>query len=258
VNLKDLAESRIVIDQDICGGKARIRGTRVIVADVLLSLAEGMSNQDILRNFRSIQEKDIQACLAYCFCITDGIKLLIGSSFDGSVEIGEGEKILTKEETKRIENDVFSQVLEEQALIQEEITKEKVEKIKQKKQAKSKAPVLDQKAPPQQRPYDLLIDISAEKATKIFSDDAHIEQGLDMQLDNYLFEKRNDNKLWLTYSIKEGVEIDQAMKRNLLVTYSASDGKLKEAVFEGYLTTDRQNKVFIQKTVDGKTCGRAL
>jgi len=258
MNLKDLAESRIVIDADVCSGKARIRGTRVPVSDILLALAEGMSHQDILRNFRSLQPKDIQAALAYCFCITDGVNLRISSSFSGTQEIGDGEHIPTKEEITKVENDVFSKVLEEQASIQEEITKEKVQQIKEKKLSKSKAPVLEQQLPPRERPYDLLIDISAETSTKIFSNEADIEQGINMDEDNYIFESRPDGKSWLTYSTKDGVEIDQAMKRNLLVTYVGKDGNIKEAVFEGYLSTDRQHKIFLQKSGDGAVCGRAL
>lgn len=258
MNLKDLAESRIVMDSEICGGKARIRGTRVTVADVMLSLAEGMSHQEILRNFRSLQPKDIQSAIAYCFCITDGVKLAISSSFGGTAQIGNGEELITKEEVTRAENDVFSKALAEQASIQEEITQEKVKQIKAKKIAKNKAPQLDPKLPPKERPYDLLIDISSETSTKVFSGEDAIEQSVDMTYDNYLFEERSDAKTWLTYSSKEGVEIDQAMKRNLLVTYIGADESLKEAVFEGYLTTDRQHKIFIQKTSDGKVCGRAL
>jgi uncharacterized protein (DUF433 family) len=260
MNLKELAESRVVMDADICGGRARIKGTRVTVSDIMLGLAEGMSHQEILRNFRSLQPKDIQAAIAYAFCVTDGVKLAISSSFGATKQLNaaKGEELLTKEEIDRSENDMFSKALEQQASIQEEITKEKVQQIKAKKIAKNKAPVVDTKLPPRERPYDLLIDISGEPNTKVFANEASIEQGINMDLDNYIFELRADGNAWLTYSTKEGVEIDQAMKRNLLVTYIGTDGNLKEAVFEGYLTTDRQHKVFIQKTNDGKVCGRAL
>ncbi len=258
MNLKELAEARIVMDADICGGKARIRGTRVSVADVMLALAEGMSNQEVLRNFRSLQPKDIQAALAYSFCVNDNVPLRIESSFGATSQLGDGEKILSAEELDSVQNDLFSKALEEQASIQEEITLEKVKQIKAKKASKSQTPQIEQKLPPRERPYDLLIDISSETSTFIFSDQEAIEQGIDLKYDNYLFEARADEKPWLTYSTKEGVEIDPAMKRNLLVTYIGNDGSLKEAIFEGYLTTDRQHKIFIQKKADGKTCGRAL
>ena len=254
MNLRELAESRIVIDEEVCSGKARIKGSRATVADIMLSLAEGLSHQEILRNNRSLQPLDIQAAIAYAFCLADNTKLKISSSFGDIAHLGGDEPTLLEEST----DDVFSKILEEQASIQEDITKEKVAQIQARKIKKSKAPTIDKREPPKERPYDLLIDISGEELTKIFHEAENIEQGLDMAEDNYVFEMRSDGKQWLTYSTKDGIEIDPAMRRNLLVTYKSTDGEMKEAVFEGYLTTDRQHKVFIQKTVDGETCGKAL
>ena len=263
MNLKELVESRVVIDDEICHGKPRIKGTRVSVADILLALAEGMSHTDILRNFRSIQGQDIQAAIAYSYCISDNIKLKLRSSFgdqklinsaQGNELIEETHSGLTNQEVEKLK---FSAALEEQASIQEDITRQKVAQIKAKKTQKTSAPTT-KREPPKERPYDLLIDISAEPLTKIFSDSDGLEQGLDMSFDNYIFQARQDSKPWLTYSIKAGIEIDPAMKRNLLVTYKGLDGKINQAVFEGYLSTDRQHKVFLQKTPDGDTCGRAL
>jgi uncharacterized protein (DUF433 family) len=266
VNLKELVESRIVIDAEICHGKPRIKGTRVTVADILLALAEGMSNTDILRNFRSIQGQDIQAAIAYSYCISDNVKLKLKSSFgDQKIIDGSSQNSLVLDSDlqegytpQEIERQRFSAALEEQALIQEDITREKVAQIKAKKAQKATTPTVPKREPPKERPYDLLIDISAEPLTKIFSDSDGLEQGLDMSFDNYIFQARQDSKPWLTYSIKAGIEIDPAMKRNLLVTYKGLDGKINQAVFEGYLSTDRQHKVFLQKTPDGDTCGRAL
>jgi uncharacterized protein (DUF433 family) len=254
VNLRELAESRIVIDEEVCSGKPRIKGTRVTVGDIMLSLAEGLSQPEILRNFRSLQALDIQAAIAYSFCISENIKLRISSSFGG---LNSGELIEELGEVEK-QNDLFSKILEEQAAIQEEITKEKVAQIQARKLQKSKAPVIQKREPPKERPYDLLIDISGEDLTKIFSEAENIEQGLDMTMDNYVFELRTDGKQWLTYSVHDGIEIDQAMRRNLLVTYKDTNGQIKEGVFEGYLTTDRQHKVFLQRTEDGETCGKAL
>jgi len=258
MGLRDLAESRIVIDEDICSGKPRIRGTRVSVADILLALTEGLSYQEIIRNFRSIQVNDIKAAVAYAFCITEGMKLRIASSISTNEfhDVGEMAAI-TQEDYQDEQNKLFAQALEEQATIQEEITKEKVAQIKAKKIQRNQAPQLDRKEPPKERPYDLLIDISGEESTYVFNDQHGIEQALEMNYDNYLFEKRSDGKQWLTYSGRDGIEIDQAMKRNLLVTYKGLDGSMKEAIFEGYLSSDRQHKVFIQR-VDEVTCGRAL
>ena len=78
-----------------------------------------------------------------------------------------------------------------------------------------------------------------------------------MSSDNYIFNIRSDNKQWLTYSVKDGVEIDKQMRRNLKVRYHVN-GEMQEAIFEGYLTTDRKHKIFLERSEEGKTCGRAL
>lgn len=253
MDLKKLAETKIVIDQNVCAGKPRIKGTRITVSDILLSLAEGMSQTDLMRSHRGLQLDDIQAAMAYAFCISDGIKLKIGSAFDNEQAEPAAVNSLVLDEDK-----LFAAALEQQAAIQEDLTKEKIAEVKAKKAKKTKQPIhTEAKQPaPKERPYDLLIDISGEPKTKIFKSPEHFEQGLDMSLDNYVFETRPDGKPWLCYSTKEGIEIDQSMRRNLLVTYS-HNGLLKKAVFEGYLTTDRQHKIFMQREGD-VTCGRAL
>lgn len=253
MNLRELVESRIVRDEEIAEGKARIRGTRVTVNDILLSLTEGLSTQDVLRNYRALQERDVQAAIAYAYCITENIKVKIKTSFD--------EKLIDINQTPSAiedENKRFSDLLEAQAAIQEEITKEKVAEIRSKKEKKAQTPTQAPQQPPQARPYDLLIDISEEASTKIFVLADNIEQGLDMNFDNYIFELRTDLQPWLAYSIKEGIEIDQAMKRNLLVTYKALDGSIRKSVFEGYLTTDRQHKIFMQRNSQGQPAGTVL
>jgi uncharacterized protein (DUF433 family) len=46
-------------------GKPIIRGLRITVYDVLSYLAAGMTKQEILADFPSLTEQDIEACLAY-------------------------------------------------------------------------------------------------------------------------------------------------------------------------------------------------
>lgn len=252
MNLKKIAEDRIVKDENVCDGKPRIKGTRITVSDILLSMAEGMSQQDILRSYRGLMNEDIQAALAYAFCEADGLKLDIGSAFD------EVKLIEQTSPAKAGQDEEFTQALAQQAAIQEDLTKEKIAEIKAHKAKKTKQPLeqASKDPAPQTRPYDLLIDISGELKTRVFGNADNFEQALDMTLDNYVFEKRSDSKPWLCYSSKKGIDIDQTMRRNLLVTYS-HNGLLKKAIFEGYLTTDRQHKIFIQRE-EGVTCGKAL
>lgn len=55
---------RISIDPAVCHGRPVIRGTRVPVAVITGSLAGGMSEEDIAREY-DVTPADIQAALAY-------------------------------------------------------------------------------------------------------------------------------------------------------------------------------------------------
>ena len=55
----------ITIEAGRRSGKPCIRDLRMTVYDVLEYLASGMSHEEILRDFPSLTETDIRACLAY-------------------------------------------------------------------------------------------------------------------------------------------------------------------------------------------------
>jgi uncharacterized protein (DUF433 family) len=55
----------ITIEPGKRGGKPCIRGMRITVYDVLEYLASGMSQEEVLKEFPYLTEKDILACLAY-------------------------------------------------------------------------------------------------------------------------------------------------------------------------------------------------
>jgi uncharacterized protein (DUF433 family) len=57
--------SRIIRNPEICGGQPTIRGTRVLVLDILVWIKEGETVQSILENFPSITKKDIQEIIQY-------------------------------------------------------------------------------------------------------------------------------------------------------------------------------------------------
>ncbi len=248
VNLRALAESRIVIDPDVCSGKARIRGTRVTVADVLLTLAEGLTESDVLRAHRGLRAEDIRAALAYSYCMADGIKLKLGS--------GAGSEIVEVEAGHRVSDPTshhFTQVLEAQAAIQAELTKNKITEIKEEK-ARHAAP---KALAPDKREFEFEISLSPDESTYIFRASDHYDQPLDMKYDVYVFELRADGLSWLTYSNKEGLELDSGLKRTVKLSYE-DGGSTKEAIFDGYLTSDRHHKVFIQRHADGRVGGRGL
>jgi len=56
---------RITIDPAVCHGKACIKGTRIPVSVILDNLAEGISQEEILKSYPSLSLEDIQAAIAY-------------------------------------------------------------------------------------------------------------------------------------------------------------------------------------------------
>ena len=56
---------RITVEADKCGGRPCIRGLRIRVTDILGMLAEGVSHEEILRDFPYLEPDDIKAALAY-------------------------------------------------------------------------------------------------------------------------------------------------------------------------------------------------
>lgn len=58
-------QERISVDQNICHGKACIKGTRIMVSVILDNLAAGETTDRILRSYPTLQLEDIQAALSY-------------------------------------------------------------------------------------------------------------------------------------------------------------------------------------------------
>lgn len=56
---------RITVEPDKCGGRPCIRGMRIRITDILGMLAEGVSHEEILRDFPYLEPDDIKASLAY-------------------------------------------------------------------------------------------------------------------------------------------------------------------------------------------------
>lgn len=55
----------LATDPEICGGELRAEGTRVLVANILDSLAEGASRDQILTSYPTLSPEHIDAALAY-------------------------------------------------------------------------------------------------------------------------------------------------------------------------------------------------
>ncbi len=56
---------RISVEPDICHGKACIKGTRIMVSTILDSLAEGMTEEEILKEYPVLKLEDIKAAIEY-------------------------------------------------------------------------------------------------------------------------------------------------------------------------------------------------
>jgi uncharacterized protein (DUF433 family) len=56
---------RVVVKPNVCGGEPCIQGTRINVAVILDSLAEGLSPVEITKHFPPLTEQDVRAAVAY-------------------------------------------------------------------------------------------------------------------------------------------------------------------------------------------------
>jgi len=55
----------ITVDPSICHGKACIKGTRILVSVVLDNLAAGLTPDDIIHSYPSLNLEAVQAAIAY-------------------------------------------------------------------------------------------------------------------------------------------------------------------------------------------------
>jgi uncharacterized protein (DUF433 family) len=52
-------------DPKVCGGQLCAKGTRVLVTNILDSLAEGATQNEILRSYPTLRSEHVEAALAY-------------------------------------------------------------------------------------------------------------------------------------------------------------------------------------------------
>ena len=56
---------RIVLDPQILAGKPVVRGTRLAVEFIIDLLAQGWTEDELLRSYPGLTREDIRACLSY-------------------------------------------------------------------------------------------------------------------------------------------------------------------------------------------------
>lgn len=57
--------SRIAIDPKVCHGQPVIAGTRILVSNILASLAAGETQREIMENYPGLSAEDIRAALEF-------------------------------------------------------------------------------------------------------------------------------------------------------------------------------------------------
>jgi uncharacterized protein (DUF433 family) len=62
---------RIVTDRDVCGGRPRLKGTRLTVEFLLGLKAAGWTEHQILENYPQITADDLKAVFAYALAIIE-------------------------------------------------------------------------------------------------------------------------------------------------------------------------------------------
>jgi len=55
----------IVVDPTICHGKACVKGTRIMVSVILDNLAAGLSLDEVLHSYPSLNREAVQAAITY-------------------------------------------------------------------------------------------------------------------------------------------------------------------------------------------------
>jgi uncharacterized protein (DUF433 family) len=60
----------IIVDPSVCHGKACIKETRIMVSVVLDNLAAGLSYEEIIASYPSLNMESVQAAIAYAAELT--------------------------------------------------------------------------------------------------------------------------------------------------------------------------------------------
>lgn len=66
---------RIEVNPDICHGRPVIRGTRILVRNILGSLAGGESTKDIIKNYPELTNEDVESAIYYAIELVDDTQL---------------------------------------------------------------------------------------------------------------------------------------------------------------------------------------
>jgi uncharacterized protein (DUF433 family) len=57
--------ARVAVDSKICAGKPFIRGTRICITVILDALTQGLSPEEVIEHYPSLDTEDLHAAVAY-------------------------------------------------------------------------------------------------------------------------------------------------------------------------------------------------
>ena len=57
--------TRVAVDPNVCAGRPFIRGTRIWLGVILDALTQGLSPEEVIEHYPSLETEDLHAALAY-------------------------------------------------------------------------------------------------------------------------------------------------------------------------------------------------
>ncbi len=69
--------ARVCIDPEVCHGKPCIKGTRIMVSNLLNLMAHGATVEEILAGYPQLTREDVQAALAYAEAVIEDEDIIL-------------------------------------------------------------------------------------------------------------------------------------------------------------------------------------
>jgi len=57
--------TRVAVDPNVCAGRPFIRGTRICLTVILDALTQGLSPEEVIEHYPSLETEDLRAAVAY-------------------------------------------------------------------------------------------------------------------------------------------------------------------------------------------------
>lgn len=70
-------QNKIIVDPNICSGKPHVRGTRIMVKNILGMIAGGYTIDRVLEAYPELAKEDVSAALDYATQVIDEEKVIL-------------------------------------------------------------------------------------------------------------------------------------------------------------------------------------